>query len=113
VIPQILILTSTTPLNSKAALGRKPVFGKVAAMVQPEPAVRLHPFSDFRPLLRSAGFQTCRAADFQVGTTGMRPAGLETCDTADSEVCATLNPYRRRAESLPRWPVVTALEEGL
>jgi hypothetical protein len=40
---------------------------------------------------RSAGFQTCRIADFQVGKAlGITPfAGLETHDTADLEVCAT------------------------
>ena len=40
---------------------------------------------------RSAGFQTCRIADFQIGKTHnvVRPAGLKTCDTADLEVCAT------------------------
>ena len=36
--------------------------------------------------MRSAGFQTCCAADFQIGTP---QAGLETRDTADLEVCAT------------------------
>jgi hypothetical protein len=43
------------------------------------------------PLIRSAGFQTCCAADFQVGSSEFRPAGLETCGTADLEVCGTLN----------------------
>jgi hypothetical protein len=47
-------------------------------------------------ILRSAGFQTCCAADFQVGLTDLRPAGLETRDTADLEVCAT-----HRAEARP------------
>jgi hypothetical protein len=47
------------------------------------------------PLCRSAGFQTCCAADFQVGSTALQPAGLETRGTADLEVCATLNRYRR------------------
>ena len=40
---------------------------------------------------RSAGFQTCCIADFQVGNTvefGW-PADLEIRDTADLEVCAT------------------------
>jgi len=39
--------------------------------------------------VRSAGFQTCRMADFQVGKAlGITPfAGLETRDTADLEVC--------------------------
>ena len=46
-------------------------------------------------MLRSAGFQTCRIADFQVGSAALRPAGLETRGTADLEVCATLNTYRR------------------
>jgi hypothetical protein len=40
-------------------------------------------------LLRSAGFQTCCAADFQVGPDAPRPAGLETRDTAGLETCAT------------------------
>jgi hypothetical protein len=44
-------------------------------------------------MLRSAGFQTCRMADFQVGSAALRPAGLETRGTADLEVCATLNTY--------------------
>src|ERR1019366_10313248 len=41
---------------------------------------------------RSAGFQTCCIADFQVGRVleNARPAGLETRDTADLEVCATM-----------------------
>ena len=46
---------------------------------------------------RSAGFQTCRIADFPIGGAlrnrarciGGRSAGLETRDTADLEVCAT------------------------
>jgi hypothetical protein len=42
-----------------------------------------------RPMRRSAGFQTCCTADFQVGPAEWRPAGLETRDTADLEVCAT------------------------
>jgi prepilin-type N-terminal cleavage/methylation domain-containing protein len=37
--------------------------------------------------LSSAGFQTCRAADFQIGIPS---AGLETCGTAGLETCATL-----------------------
>ena len=44
-------------------------------------------------MLRSAGFQTCCIADFQVGYAALRPAGLETRGTADLEVCATLNRY--------------------
>jgi hypothetical protein len=35
---------------------------------------------------RSAGFQICRIADFQIGWAGDRAAGLETRDTADLEV---------------------------
>ena len=46
---------------------------------------------------RSAGFQTCCIADFQVGSAVLRPAGLETRDTADLEVCATLDRYGRAA----------------
>ena len=38
---------------------------------------------------RSAGFQTCRVADFPIGGALLRFAGLETRDTADLEVCAT------------------------
>jgi hypothetical protein len=43
-------------------------------------------------LARSAGFQTCCVADFQVGRAWniARLAGLETRDTADLEVCATV-----------------------
>jgi hypothetical protein len=43
-------------------------------------------------LVRSAGFQTCCIADFQVGRAleVVRPAGLETRDTADLEVGATV-----------------------
>jgi hypothetical protein len=43
-----------------------------------------------RQIVRSAGFQTCCAADFQVGIAEVWPAGLETRGTADLEVCATL-----------------------
>src|SRR5438477_331836 len=47
----------------------------------------------------SAGFQTCRIADFQSGggggCKGVRSAGLETLDTADLEV---------RATSVAVWP---------
>jgi hypothetical protein len=40
---------------------------------------------------RSAGFQTCCVADFQIGGTAFAglPAGLEARDTADLAVCAT------------------------
>ncbi len=40
---------------------------------------------------RSAGFQTCRIADFPIGDGDevLGSAGLETRDTADLEVCAT------------------------
>ena len=50
-------------------------------------------FSADLPKQRSAGFQTCRAADFQVGSPALPPAGLETRETADLEVCATLTRY--------------------
>jgi hypothetical protein len=42
--------------------------------------------------IRSAGFPTCRIADFQVGKALGIPwfAGLETRDTADLEVRATM-----------------------
>src|SRR5436190_10131728 len=42
------------------------------------------------PGCRSAGFQTCCIADFQVGRMleVAQPAGLKTHDTADLEVCA-------------------------
>ena len=44
---------------------------------------------------RSAGFQTCCIADFQIGCAldVLRRAGLETGDTAGSEACATV-PFR-------------------
>ena len=44
-----------------------------------------------RQTARSAGFQTCCIADFQIGRRRdiEQHAGLETRDTADSEVCAT------------------------
>jgi hypothetical protein len=44
--------------------------------------------------LRSAGFQTCCIADFQIGSPHdvVRVAGLETGDTSDLEVCATGTP---------------------
>jgi prepilin-type N-terminal cleavage/methylation domain-containing protein len=46
---------------------------------------------------RSAAFQSCCIADFQIGVPEriqtdrncQRPAGFETCDTAGSEACAT------------------------
>jgi hypothetical protein len=40
---------------------------------------------------RSAGFQTCCIADFQIGTASevVRSAGFGTLDTADSEIGAT------------------------
>jgi len=48
------------------------------------------------PGRRSAGFQTCRIADFPIGQSrdGARLAGLETCGTADLEVCATIDARR-------------------
>jgi hypothetical protein len=41
--------------------------------------------------IRSAGFPTCRAADFQIGGSFnvVMGAGLEARDAADLEVCAT------------------------
>jgi hypothetical protein len=47
-------------------------------------------FSGIRPA-RSAAFQSCRVADFQIGESCILPvaAGLEARDTADLEVCAT------------------------
>ena len=49
----------------------------------------------------SAGFQTCRIADFQIGKRqypaglglGRQAAGLETRDTAALEGCATLRRF--------------------
>jgi predicted metal-dependent hydrolase len=51
---------------------------------------------------RSAGFQTCCIADFQIGRSCdvVRPPGLETRDTADLEVCAS-NFIRLGAEVIP------------
>jgi len=47
---------------------------------------------------RSAGFQTCCIADFQVGRVleNARPTGLETRDSADLEVCAAVSRAMRR-----------------
>jgi hypothetical protein len=53
--------------------------------------------SSFPIAQRTAGFQTCRIADFQIGRAwkcrapwiGRRPAGLATRDTADLAVCGT------------------------
>jgi hypothetical protein len=47
---------------------------------------------------RSAGFQTCCIADFQIGELHdvARGAGLETRDTADLEVGATVEAPRAR-----------------
>jgi hypothetical protein len=47
--------------------------------------------------LRSAGFQTCCVADFQVGNAshGGAAADLETRDTADLEVGATVREFCR------------------
>jgi hypothetical protein len=47
-------------------------------------------FGEIRPA-RSAGFQTCRVADFPIGKS-CNPAvaaGLEARDTAELKVCAT------------------------
>jgi hypothetical protein len=56
-----------------------------------ESFVFLRKFSAGATPCRSAGFQTCCIADFQVGRALVivRAAGLETRDTADLEVCAT------------------------
>jgi hypothetical protein len=53
--------------------------------------VHLDNTSEATRLPRSAGFQTCCIADFQVGKVVeiTQFAGLETRDTADLEVCAT------------------------
>jgi hypothetical protein len=58
---------------------------------KPQPAPFL--LSADLPGLRSAGFQTCCLADFQVGSPALRSAGLETRDPAELEVRATLNNY--------------------
>ena len=54
--------------------------------------------------LRAAGFQTCRAADFQIGTPH---AGLGTRDPADLEACATLNRYGSRLPRCIRTALIT------
>ena len=48
-----------------------------------------------RCLVGSAGFLTCRIADFQIGNAEefVRSADLEIRDTADLEVCATRKPW--------------------
>ncbi|MBI3851713.1 MAG: hypothetical protein HY298_15775 [Verrucomicrobia bacterium] len=42
---------------------------------------------------RSAGFQTCCIADFQIGAQAVfvRPAGLKTRGTADLELCSEVS----------------------
>ena len=60
---------------------------------------------------RSAGFQTCCVAGFQIGVARKcrtrpnvaRPAGLETGDTADLEVCATSSGRRRDTNRAARF----------
>ena len=52
-----------------------------------------NPMSADLPRARSSGFQTCRVADFQVGSAAVRSTRLETRHTADLKVCATLNRY--------------------
>jgi hypothetical protein len=49
---------------------------------------------------RSAGFPTCRIADFQVGKSPdiEKSAGLETRGTADLEVCATTRVFARAVQ---------------
>ena len=61
--------------------------------IQPRPGAGVYLFSPKLAALRSAGFQTYCAANFQAGMTTLAPAGLETRDTADLEVCATPNRY--------------------
>ena len=59
---------------------------------------------------RSAGFQTCCIADFQVGNTvefGW-PADSEIRDTADLEVCATLVAASPRNKSMVHGDLVAA-----
>jgi hypothetical protein len=55
--------------------------------------------------LRSAGFQTCCIADFQIGKRFdvVRSAGLETGDTADLEVRATLKHIRLGSTAVPNF----------
>src|ERR1700733_9253274 len=57
-------------------------------------------FSADEAMQRSAGFQTCCAADFQVGSAACRAAGWETLDTADLEVCDTPDKHAARRENL-------------
>jgi hypothetical protein len=64
--------------------------GKEKAALAPAP---------YTHFLRSAGFQTCCGADFQVGGTALRAAGLETCGTAGLETCATKQRTRALNES--------------
>jgi hypothetical protein len=69
---------------------------------------RIHP-----PLpaiqVRSADFQICRAADFQIGT---RSAGWDTCGTADLEICATTRTKRpKRALAIAHKGVHPVAEE--
>src|SRR5664280_2256457 len=102
-------LTSRRPVGSRKPelAGETPV---VAVLCPGKPALpgtaaRVHG-PDARPMLEveapheplgSAGFQTCRIADFQVGSTqDVAPAaGLEIRDTADLEVCATCHRWFR------------------
>src|ERR1039458_4694804 len=65
---------------------------------------------------RSAGFQTCCIADFQVGRVleNARPAGLETRDTADLEVCATVAvPDALRCDGANFFLVMFAATDGV
>jgi len=54
---------------------------------------------------RSAGFQTCRIADFQIGKSYdlVQSADFETRDTADLEVCATVQTREARVNHLTRF----------
>jgi hypothetical protein len=83
-----------------SAAGREPVgvLNKVSRHPDSSVCVSIFALLSAGPAIRrdvparSAGFQTCRIADFQVGRglENARPAGLETRDTADLEVCATV-----------------------
>ena len=69
----------------------------------------LYPSQSQAGILRSAGFQTCCLADFQVGTYASRAAGLETRGTAGLEVCATLKRCARRPWQDIRWLMLLVL----
>ena len=56
---------------------------------------------------RSADFQVCRVADFQIGPPRkvIAGAGLEACGTADLEVCATAKGPDKSCSAPPASPV--------